>query len=416
MNTQPPTLPTPTTVKEFWTSKQRQGHSLHEISYRACFKPQLPEYFIEQFTQPGDLVVDPFLGRGTTPIQAYLMGRRAAGSDINPLCSMLAQPRFNPPLLSEVESRLLSVRRKLEGQNLSLDIIDSLRRETESDEDISTDDLLVFYHPYTLWQLLELKKCFTNRKLRNSFDEVDGWIRMVCINRLSGHSSGFFSVRTMPPNQAVSVESQRQINLRNSQKPEPRDVLKIVIKKSRSLLRSMQLDQHQLSLLDNGQYEERQETDQLPNPVLETTSADDLSYLDDSSTDLIVTSPPFLNIVDYKKDNWLRCWFAGINIKELKISSYSSIEDWKNFVRSAFEEMCRVTREGGHIAFEVGEIRNGKVQLEETVSQAVEGLPLHRKEVLINQQNFTKTSNLWGISNNQVGTNTNRIVLLQRTR
>ena len=344
------------------------------------------------------------------------MGRRAAGSDINPLCSMLAQPRFNPPLLSEVESRLLSVRRKLEGQNLSLDIIDSLRRETESDEDISTDDLLVFYHPYTLWQLLELKKCFTNRKLRNSFDEVDGWIRMVCINRLSGHSSGFFSVRTMPPNQAVSVESQRQINLRNSQKPEPRDVLKIVIKKSRSLLRSMQLDQHQLSLLDNGQYEERQETDQLPNPVLETTSADDLSYLDDSSTDLIVTSPPFLNIVDYKKDNWLRCWFAGINIKELKISSYSSIEDWKNFVRSAFEEMCRVTREGGHIAFEVGEIRNGKVQLEETVSQAVEGLPLHRKEVLINQQNFTKTSNLWGISNNQVGTNTNRIVLLQRTR
>lgn len=403
-------------VREFWTSKQRQGHSLHEVSYRACFKPQLPEYFIDRFTEPGDLVVDPFLGRGTTPLQAYLMGRRAAGSDINPLCSMLAQPRFNPPLLSEVETRLLSVIGKLEGQNFSLDIIDSLRRETEHSEDVSTDDLLIFYHPITLWQLLELKKWFANRKLQDSFDEVDGWIRMVCINRLSGHSSGFFSVRTMPPNQAVSVESQHQINLRNGQKPEPRDVAKIVIKKSRSLLRSMRSDQRQLSLLDNGQYGERQETDQLPNPVLETTSADNLFYLDDSSTDLIVTSPPFLNIVDYKKDNWLRCWFAGIDVKKLKISSYSSIEDWKKFVRGAFEEMCRVTREGGHIAFEVGEVRNGEVQLEKTVLQAVKGLPLHRKDVLINQQSFTKTSNLWGIANNQEGTNTNRIVLLQRTR
>ena len=403
-------------VREFWTSKQRQGHSLHEVSYRACFKPQLPEYFIDRFTEPGDLVVDPFLGRGTTPLQAYLMGRRAAGSDINPLCSMLAQPRFNPPLLSEVETRLLSVIGKLEGQNFSLDIIDSLRRETEHSEDVSTDDLLIFYHPITLWQLLELKKWFANRKLQDSFDEVDGWIRMVCINRLSGHSSGFFSVRTMPPNQAVSVESQHQINLRNGQKPEPRDVAKIVIKKSRSLLRSMRFDQRQLSLLDNGQYGERQETDQLPNPVLETTSADNLFYLDDSSTNLIVTSPPFLNIVDYKKDNWLRCWFAGIDVKKLKISSYSSIEDWKKFVRGAFEEMCRVTREGGHIAFEVGEVRNGEVQLEKTVLQAVKGLPLHRKEVLINQQSFTKTSNLWGIANNQEGTNTNRIVLLQRTR
>lgn len=403
-------------VREFWTSKQRQGHSLHEVSYRACFKPQLPEYFIDRFTEPGDLVVDPFLGRGTTPLQAYLMGRRAAGSDINPLCSMLAQPRFNPPLLSEVETRLLSVMGKLEGQNFSLDIIDSLRRETEHSEDVSTDDLLIFYHPITLWQLLELKKWFANRKLQDSFDEVDSWIRMVCINRLSGHSSGFFSVRTMPPNQAVSVESQHQINLRNGQKPEPRDVAKIVIKKSRSLLRSMRSDQRQLSLLDNGQYGERQETDQLPNPVLETTSADNLFYLDDSSTNLIVTSPPFLNIVDYKKDNWLRCWFAGIDVKKLKISSYSSIEDWKKFVRGAFKEMCRVTREGGHIAFEVGEVRNGEVQLEKTVLQAVKGLPLHRKEVLINQQSFTKTSNLWGIANNQEGTNTNRIVLLQRTR
>ena len=37
------------TEKEFWTNKQRQACSIHEVSYRACFKPQLPKYFIDKY-------------------------------------------------------------------------------------------------------------------------------------------------------------------------------------------------------------------------------------------------------------------------------------------------------------------------------------------------------------------------------
>lgn len=391
-------------TREFWTARQRQGHSLHEISYRACFKPQLPEYFIEQYTQSGDLVIDPFLGRGTTSIQAHLMGRRTAGSDVNPLCIMLTSPRVNPPLLSEVESRLNLILGQSEAIGVVLDAIYSGSEQVGSNGNISLNDLLAFYHPITLAQLIVVKNWFVDRASESTFDDIDNWIRMVCINRLSGHSSGFFSVRTMPPNQAVSAKSQRQINDRNCQQPEPKEVSKIVIKKSRSLLRSVQRD----TLF--GQLEAEPW-----NPILETTAADNLFYLEDSSTDLVVTSPPFLNVVDYKKDNWLRCWFVDIDPGDLKISVYSSIEEWKAFIRGAFEEMCRVVREGGRIAFEVGEVRNGQVQLEEIVLQAVEGLPLAPEEVLINQQNFTKTSNLWGIANNQAGTNTNRIVLFRRS-
>jgi len=51
-------------VNEFWTSKQRQSHSIHEISYRACFKPQLPNFFIQKITSKNDIVYDPFAGRG----------------------------------------------------------------------------------------------------------------------------------------------------------------------------------------------------------------------------------------------------------------------------------------------------------------------------------------------------------------
>ena len=46
-------LAVPTFTNEFWTARQRAAHSLHEISYRACFKPQLPRFFIERLTVPG---------------------------------------------------------------------------------------------------------------------------------------------------------------------------------------------------------------------------------------------------------------------------------------------------------------------------------------------------------------------------
>ena len=79
-------------VNEYWTARQRQSHALHEVSYRACFKAELPRFFIERLTAPGDLVYDPFMGRGTTLLEAALMGRRAAGNDVNPLSRLLIRP------------------------------------------------------------------------------------------------------------------------------------------------------------------------------------------------------------------------------------------------------------------------------------------------------------------------------------
>ncbi len=91
----------PTFVNEFWTSRQRAAHSLHEISYRACFKPQLPRFFIDRLTEPGAVVYDPFAGRGTTPLEAALAGRVPWACDINPLSRMLLEPRLSPPAIDD---------------------------------------------------------------------------------------------------------------------------------------------------------------------------------------------------------------------------------------------------------------------------------------------------------------------------
>ena len=67
----------PVYEEELWTSRQRQACSIHEVSYRACFKPQLPAYFIERLSDEGDVVYDPFSGRGTTAIEVGAAASRA---------------------------------------------------------------------------------------------------------------------------------------------------------------------------------------------------------------------------------------------------------------------------------------------------------------------------------------------------
>jgi hypothetical protein len=363
-------------INEFWTAAQRQAHSIHEVSYRACFKAQLPEFFIKRLTRPGDAVYDPFMGRGTAAVQAALMGRRPIGNDINPLSILLTRPRLTPPTLHEVARRL-----------------DQIRWDSG---EIDDPNLLVFYSPRTLRHICALRNCLKERApLGVDPDPVDDWIRMVAINRLTGHSPGFFSVYTLPPNQAVSAQSQRKINERKGQTPPDRDVKALILQKSASLLSDGRAGPHPPSLLITG-------------------SAQSTPAIDSGSVDLVVTSPPFLDVVQYAEDNWLRSWFAGIDVASVLIDHHRTVADWQRMVQATLSELARVVRPGGHVAFEVGEVRNGQVLLERVVWEAAEGLPFDRMFVMVNQQQFTKTANCWGVKNNAKGTNTNRIVVLRR--
>ena len=372
-----------TVEKEFWTNKQRQGCSIHEISYRACFKPQLPKYFIEKYTKEGEIVYDPFGGRGTTAIEAALLGRNIITNDINPLSTLFVLGRLNPPSLDDIE-----------------DWFDSrIERNTEMDQ----IDLSMFFEKKTLQEINDLRNYFINKKFKY-LDNIDHWIKMVATNRLTGHSKGFFSVYTLPPNQAASAKSQIQINKKRNQSPEYKDTREIIIKKSRQLLRTLDKDQSK-NLLEAGK-----------RALIFESDASQTSEISSGCVKLIVTSPPFLNIVNYSEDNWLRCWFNNIDVKELanKITMSKTLEDWSNKMEGVFAELYRVLKKNGTIAFEVGEIRNGKIKLEDAVIPIAEKKGFVIDEIMINQQRFTKTSNIWGVSNNQRGTNTNRIVLMRK--
>jgi hypothetical protein len=372
----------PTFVNEFWTARQRQAHSLHEISYRACFKPQLPRFFIKRLSQPGEFVYDPFMGRGTTLLEAALLGRIPYGCDINPLSAVLLLPRLNPPVLQDLAGRL---------EEINFDTCEELPQE-----------LLVFFHPETLREICALKKYLQTRRQDSMIDSIDEWICLVAINRLTGHSPGFFSVYTLPPNQAISCESQAKINALRGQTPPRRKVPNLILKKSRQLLRDC--DPSTRQTLKNVSSRAR----------FLTRSCATTPEIPDNSISLVVTSPPFLNVVDYATDNWLRCWFLGIDAKSVKLTVPRKLGHWQSAMREVFRELNRVLRPGGHIAFEVGEVHGGKTRLEEAVLPCGQSAGLKPLLVLINDQEFTKTANCWGVDNNSKGTNSNRIVVFQK--
>jgi hypothetical protein len=367
---------------EFWTARQRQAHRLHEISYRACFKPQLPRFFIERLTHPGDIVYDPFMGRGTTLLEAALLDRVPWGCDINPLSLYLTRPRLRPPTLQQVNDRL---------QQIPFDAREEFPEE-----------LLVFYHPETLGEICGLKRYLVDRRARGILDPIDEWIWMIGLNRLTGHSPGFFSVYTMPPNQAVSVQSQSKINADRGQVPPRRSVPHIIARKTRLLL-------------SETTSETRERLARVANHSrLVTTDSRHALQLPDHRVALIVTSPPFLNIVDYSTDNWLRCWFIGVDARSVALTVPRGIEDWQEAMSAVFLDLHRLLRPGGHIAFEVGEVHRGTVQLENVVVPCGLAAGLEPLLILIQDQKFTKTANCWGVDNNSKGTNTNRIVVFQK--
>lgn len=363
-------------------------HPAHyAVSYRASFKPELPAFFMNRYLKVrGSTVLDPFGGRGTTAFQANLMGHRAIHNDINPVAVFLGQARQKIAPLDRLVRR-----------------VESLDLSGECDLDpCEADRLLPFFHPQTLREILALRTIL----LESRFEDPElNYIGLTALSRLYGHSDGFFSVYTFPQ---ISILPQRQ-RLNNERKgvaPQYRNVKERIIRKL-----------------------ERDVKDDLPE-TYHAASAHN-HYLDcdarqirwpDQSIDLIVTSPPFLDKVNYVQDNWMRAWF--LNLEEVLSSRELSIlehpADWLKFMEAVMYEMLRLLRPGGRAIIEVGDVeyRKKPLNLEELL---VSLLPLQSswgklqgKEVWINEQSFTKLANCWKVSNNARGTNTNRCLVLQK--
>jgi DNA methylase len=114
-------------------SQGRVSESPHNIyRYPARFSPTFAREAIRCFTDPGDLVVDPFCGGGTSIVEAISLGRRAAGMDINSLATFLTRAKTTPLSVHDVRHiRAWAVRARSSGSQVGTTSLDELTERSQ---------------------------------------------------------------------------------------------------------------------------------------------------------------------------------------------------------------------------------------------------------------------------------------------
>ena len=77
-----------------WILESRDSSGAHQADYHGNFVPQIPYQLLRRFTKTGDIVLDPFIGSGTTAIEANRLGRRYIGVELSSAVARQAERRI----------------------------------------------------------------------------------------------------------------------------------------------------------------------------------------------------------------------------------------------------------------------------------------------------------------------------------
>ncbi|MBM3934082.1 MAG: hypothetical protein FJ319_07240 [SAR202 cluster bacterium] len=91
-----------------------QTHRLHALCpYFEMFPPSFVRHHLRAISRPGDVVLDPFSGRGTTLLESLLHDRIAIALDVNPVAACVSGAKANVPRFEAVTARLVELREEL---------------------------------------------------------------------------------------------------------------------------------------------------------------------------------------------------------------------------------------------------------------------------------------------------------------
>jgi hypothetical protein len=275
-----------TSVGPLWHSASpRWGHSMHTMcSYHGMFPAKMAHYFIQRYSAPGDVVLDPFSGRGTVALQARVEGRRVIANDLNPLAYVLSRAKAAPPTWTAAMDAVANLEKQY-------------RRATVSEPDAS-DDIKMLYHPNTLRQLIFIRGYLLKRDLVAWTPEqlmIGGALAGIMhgAHRRDG-SSQYLSI-SMPNTFSMSPTYVAKFIKENGLVAPDQDVFGRI----RDKLARLYLDE-------------------MRGPDGESHAADAAELLTKGaikprSVNLVVTSPPYLQVVNYATANWIRLWLLGVD-------------------------------------------------------------------------------------------------------
>jgi hypothetical protein len=289
-------------IEPGWKAQQRLwGHSLHPMcSYLASFPAALTHAFIARYSRPGDVVLDPFSGRGTTPLQACAEGRIGVGNDLNPFAHLLTAAKVEPASRAAATTRLAQLRLAWHAdaaawrERAAAILADP---ETGGPEPVPAE-VVVAFHPETLAQLL-----FTRAQLRLG-DRTDRFLAAAISGILHGKSASYLS-ELMPNTFSMAPRYVRDFARRTAFASPRRDVFDGLAAKLDRLYRQPLPPVEGVALLGDAR-------DVAPRAraALRERGRPDRARL-------VVTSPPYLRVVKYGYYNWLRTWFLGYDARAI---------------------------------------------------------------------------------------------------
>lgn len=108
-----------------WSFPNRGEWATHQGNYRGNWAPQIPRNLLLRYTQPGDTVLDPMVGSGTTLVECRLLGRNGIGVDVNYQSLMVTLDKLNFDHANLYETLPPSKIRVFHGDARRLDLLDA---------------------------------------------------------------------------------------------------------------------------------------------------------------------------------------------------------------------------------------------------------------------------------------------------
>lgn len=396
-------------ASEYKQHSYRDFSKIHQMTaYLAMFPPNLPHYFIKRFSKAGDLVFDPFSGRGTTAFEACRMGRVGIGNDLNPLAICLTKSKVNIPTnKQDIFKRLKELERQYEPSNISI-------------KDISSDIKMLYDEKTTLPQLVFLKQNL------NKTHKVDIFILGILTGLMHGKhrkdGTSIYCSIDMPNTFSMSPNYVRNfIKTHNLKKPK-QNVFTLLTQRIESILQKQETALKDLSHYTKGFCFETDAID---------SSDKVLEKYDKNSISLIITSPPYLKNIHYGKYNWIRLWLLDEDTKQVdsnvsiyqKTQKIKGIKDnlpfdkYAQYMQNLFDSWHKILKPKSNAFVVIGDVEN--INLAHKTWEYIMqngGCKLKLKQIIdddIESNGARKVTRIWGQKKGKA-TKIDRILHLQK--
>jgi len=348
--------------------KVRQGgvHFFHH--YTAKFIPQIPEKFIRKYSKGGDIVLDPFMGCGTTLVVAKLLGNHSYGVDTNPLAIKITKAKtmvVNEKIVKEIDDFLRWISARKENGNKTMP---SFKREEQDvflfngSKDWFRDDVAA-----------KVKNVLNQARLYS--ENVKNFIETGVSDLLKGMSNARMdtNIPTLPP-EPIYIDKKhyyREINNKTREILVYSRVLSQILRMKMALLEFNKETDHHL----------------ICQPIL--GDARELSkYI--KSCHLVITSPPYWSAQNYQNLHLLSFKLFGLEIDDGDEIGRNGHDKYQKDMAEVQEEIAKILK--GYYGLVIGEDTRDQEHLKIVESAKKNGFELVDTFIrrLSNQTAFSK--------------------------